>query len=140
MRYADLVERQQKQAEAERLGAIPYDAEIHKRDPFVTGARGEQNRLLQDPVKAEVYQRESKPIELPWSPVLHRTILNRALVESPEIGKAMSIAADLAQVCRQRELEAVQQQEQKARQRAEELKAAARKFQPTPQRVLGALR
>jgi hypothetical protein len=52
----------------------------------------------------------------------------------------MSIAAELAQTWRARELEAVQQQEQKARARAAELKQQAAKFAPSPKRIIGALR
>jgi hypothetical protein len=127
--YSYLNELREKAAEVLRLNSIPYDAEAHKRNPFVTGNRSEQNRLLQDDrVKAEVYRKESEPITLPWSPLVNRTILNRALHESPAIGQAMSVAADLAQVWRERELEAVQKAEQEARKRADQLKQEAAKF------------
>jgi hypothetical protein len=139
--YAYLNELRERKAAAERLNSVPYDAETHKRNPFVTGNRTEQNRLIQeDKVKAEVFRRESEAITLPWSPVVNRSILNKALVESPEIGAAMSVAADLASLWRQRELEEVQQQEQKARARAAELQQQAQKFSPSPKRMTGALR
>jgi hypothetical protein len=138
VRAVDLIERAEKQAELARLASIDYSTETHRHNPFTSSERrSEQNQLLRsDPTKAEVYQKEAKPIELPFYPGLNRLIVNQATNANPTVGRLMSQANELATVWRAREMEKAEAARIAAIRRAEELKQTARKFQPVPQQVI----
>jgi hypothetical protein len=131
VRAVDLIERAEKQAEQARLASIEYSNEVHKHNVFAHGTRTEQNQLLQaDALKAEIYQAEAKPIELPFYPGLNRTRLNQAMTANPHLAHLMWQASELATLWRAREMEKAETARIAAVKRAEELKVAARKFGP----------
>jgi hypothetical protein len=134
--YSYLYELRAAEGKAELVNAIPYDADAHKRNPFLTDNRTAQNAMIREnEIKAEVYRAETKPIELPWTPTLNKTILNRALREQPQIGQTIQIAADLSERWREVELERMQQAEAEAKKRIEELQKQQAAIRPPPRVV-----
>jgi hypothetical protein len=65
-----VVELRDEAAKAERLKAMVYTEEDHANNPFVRGSKAYGDLKAQgnlDPLKAELYKREARPVELPFT-------------------------------------------------------------------------
>jgi hypothetical protein len=64
--YGYLSRLQDEQVERESLGAVPYDSEIHKLNPFLgDNLRAQDEFFKRDPKLAEFYRAEAQPVEIP---------------------------------------------------------------------------
>ncbi len=84
--WGTLVAIQDAAAKAARAKTIQYDHEIHRVNPFVSGSLTEQGEMAKrDPALAAYYQREAKPLTLPWQVgQKHLTNLGRLSRANPE--------------------------------------------------------
>jgi hypothetical protein len=83
-------------AAAARRKAVKYDASTHEKNPWITGNHTEQSRMvIVDPEKAEVYKREAKPLQLPWTIGARNLTGMGRLSKNPEVRAIVGRAEEI---------------------------------------------
>jgi hypothetical protein len=112
-------------AAAARCKAVKYDAETHKSNPFVTGNHTKQSRLvIVDPERAEVYRREAKPLQLPWTIGAKNLTGMGRLTKNPEVRAIVGRAEEILRVWITEELKFTKSELEQHATEAQRLEAA----------------
>jgi hypothetical protein len=124
--YEYVARLQDNAAAAARRKAIKYDEKIHEINPFVTGTNlSERSRLaITDPERFEVYRREAKPLQLPWTIGSRNLTGMGRLAKNPEVRAIVGRAENILRVWVTEELKFTKSELEQHATEAQRLEAA----------------